>query len=90
MIGYTQAPRAWWLTRGMARIAGVNLPRAVVDGALGRNELENLVTRCDQCPHSAKCDLWLARSGAETRLPDFCPNKTAIEALSPKPRPPEH
>ena len=32
MIGYPEAPRAWWLTRGMARISGVNLPRAVVVG----------------------------------------------------------
>jgi hypothetical protein len=42
MIGYPEAPRAWWLTRGMARISGVNLPRAVVEGWLQRDELEDI------------------------------------------------
>ena len=85
MIETPPTPRAWWLTRGMARIAGVNLPQAVTGGALSRDQLATLVTRCDLCPHSAECDLWLAHSGAKTRLPDFCPNKSAIEALSPTP-----
>ena len=43
MIGYPEAPKAWWLTRGMARISGVNLPRAVVEGWLQR----------DFCPNKA-------------------------------------
>ena len=85
MIGYPQAPRAWWLTRGMARIAGVNLPQAVVDGWLSRGELADIVTRCETCPFSEKCDQWLANSGRETRLPTFCPNKYAIESLAPDP-----
>ena len=84
MIGFTEAPRAWWLTRGMARIAGVSLSQAVVDGWLGRDELASLVARCETCHHSEKCDLWLAHSGKESRLPEFCPNKFAIEALAPE------
>lgn len=85
MIVPPLATRAWWLTRGMARIAGVNLPQAVIGGQLSRDQLATLVTRCELCPHSSQCELWLAHSGAETRLPEFCPNKAAIEGLSPTP-----
>jgi Family of unknown function (DUF6455) len=81
MIGYPEAPKAWWLTRGMARISGVNLPRAVVDGWLQRTELEDLIARCAACGRTAGCEDWLARSGSARAMPDFCPNKPGIEAL---------
>ncbi len=81
MIGYPEAPKAWWLTRGMARITGVNLPRAVVEGWLQRDELENLVERCAACRHVAACEAWLAASGNARTMPEFCPNKSAIESL---------
>jgi hypothetical protein len=83
MIGYPDAPKAWWLTRGMARIAGVNLACAVVEGWLPRRELETLVTRCTCCAHGARCEDWLTQSGPVHRMPDFCPNKPGIEALVP-------
>jgi Family of unknown function (DUF6455) len=81
MIGYPEAPKAWWLTRGMARISGVNLPRAVVEGWLHRAELEDLVLRCVACDHGSECEAWLVRSGNAREMPGFCPNKTGIEAL---------
>jgi hypothetical protein len=81
MIGYPEAPKAWWLTRGMARISGVNLPRAVVDGWLQRDELEELIARCAACGQGAVCEIWLGQSGAADSMPDFCPNKAEIEAL---------
>jgi hypothetical protein len=81
MIGYPDAPKAWWLTRGMARIAGVNLPHAVVDGWLKRTELEDLVTRCATCTLSESCETWLSQSGNAVAMPHFCPNKPKIEAL---------
>ena len=49
MIGYVEAPKAWWLTHGMARVAGVSLPRAVTEGWLKRSELARLVSRCQGC-----------------------------------------
>lgn len=82
MIGYPEAPKAWWLTRGMARISGVNLPRAVVEGWLQRNELEELISRCAACGRSAQCEAWLVTSGAARTMPEFCPNKAGIESLS--------
>jgi Family of unknown function (DUF6455) len=81
MIGYPEAPKAWWLTRGMARISGVNLPRAVVEGWLQRGELEELITRCVACGRGEACETWLGRSGAAAAMPEFCPNKPGIEAL---------
>jgi Family of unknown function (DUF6455) len=82
MIGYPDSPKAWWLTRGMARISGLNLPRAVVDGWLQRTELEDLVARCAACSNGADCESWLAMSGRGQAMPDFCPNKPGIEALA--------
>lgn len=81
MIGYPETPKAWWLTRGMARISGVNLPRAVLDGWLPRAELEDLVNRCATCGRGPDCETWLARSGTVQKMPEFCPNKSGIEAL---------
>lgn len=81
MIGYPEAPKAWWLTRGMARISGVNLPRAVVEGWLQRDELEELVIRCAACGRDKDCETWLVRSGPADAMPEFCPNKAGIEAL---------
>lgn len=81
MIGYPEAPKAWWLTRGMARISGVNLPQAVVEGWLRRSELESLIARCAACTRGADCETWLSGSGPERSMPDFCPNRRMIEAL---------
>ena len=81
MIGYPETPKAWWLTRGMARISGVNLPRAVVEGWLPRSELEDLIARCASCTHGEICESWLMRSGSAEAMPSFCPNKAGIEAL---------
>lgn len=82
MIGYPEAPKAWWLTRGMARISGVNIAQAVVEGWLTRGELENLIARCADCPRGAECEAWLAGSGSAKTMPEFCPNSAAIGALA--------
>lgn len=83
MIGYPENPRAWWLTRGMARVTGLNLPQAVLEGWLSRNELAGLVQTCAACTADSGCEAWLAVSGPQSRMPAFCPNKPAIEALGP-------
>ena len=85
MIGYVEAPRAWGLTRGMARVLGLNLTRAVLDGWVTREELADLVDRCQACGCSGDCTAWLARMVSSEALPDYCPNKRSLEALSPGP-----
>jgi hypothetical protein len=84
MLGYVEAPKAWGLTRGMARVLGANLTDAVVDGWLARAELAALVDACQACDRSDACTAWLARTARAEALPAFCPNKAAIEALAPR------
>jgi Family of unknown function (DUF6455) len=81
MIGYPEAPKAWWMTRYMARVSHVNLSQAVVEGWLRRDELAELVSRCATCGSERTCETWLAASGNASRMPDFCPNRKEIEAL---------
>lgn len=82
MIGYPEAHKAWWLTRHMARVSGINLPHAVVEGWLRRDELAEIVSRCAECDQSESCEAWLATSGRALRMPEFCPNRRDIEALA--------
>lgn len=82
MIGYVEAPQAWWLTNGMARSVGVNLPRAVIEGWLTRQELGVILARCERCGKSDACIDWLAQAAFHQPLPGFCDNKADIEALS--------
>ncbi|MFT4151023.1 MAG: DUF6455 family protein [Paracoccaceae bacterium] len=81
MIGYVGAPRAWGLTRGMARVLGVDLTDAVVEGWLSRPELGAMVDRCGACPHEARCLDWLSRHVSAPALPGYCRNRQALEAL---------
>lgn len=81
MIGYSESPLAWGLTQGMARVVGVNLPRAVLEGWLTRAELGQLVARCQSCCAGEDCTNWLAKA-QRGALPTFCANKSEIEGLS--------
>lgn len=82
MIGFVdEDPRAWGFTRGAARVVGVNLTGAVVDGWLSRTELAGLVQVCHACSASGPCTDFLAQTVAADALPGYCPNKVAIEAL---------
>ncbi len=82
MLGYTDSPRAWWLTRAMARLTGVSLPQAVVEGWLSRGELGAIVARCEGCAQPARCRAFMDSHAEEKAMPGFCPNKAVIEALS--------
>ncbi|AWB49300.1 hypothetical protein HYN69_13000 [Gemmobacter aquarius] len=82
MIGYVEAPKAWGLTRGMARVLDVNLTDAVIDGWMSRSELSGLVDRCQGCGRDADCMGWLAHTAKAVALPEFCANKRALEALA--------
>ena len=83
MIGYPDAPQAWSLTRGMARLIGLDLPQAVMDGWLSRNELAVLLAACDDCSARGPCSAWLSGAGHPHEMPGFCPNKPGLEALAP-------
>mgnify|MGYP001199898722 CR=1 FL=1 len=83
MIGYVEAPMAWGHTHGMARLLGVDLAGAVVDGWLQRGELAALVATCQSCGATPCCSDWLAQTGAAEVVPGFCPNGPALTALVP-------
>jgi hypothetical protein len=78
---FVESSLPWVLTRGMASVLGVNLVAAVTEGWYSREELARLVDRCGACPLSALCSAWLAKTAQADALPDYCPNKSAIEAL---------
>lgn len=87
MIVQQDHPDAFWLTLGMARVAGANLPSAVVEGWMTRAELDVMIDRCDSCGKDRDCLAWLARTpGPVAHLPGYCPNAPEIESLSPPPR----
>jgi len=83
MIGYSDAPRAWGFTRGAARVVGVNLTDAVLEGWLSRGELGQIVDTCTSCQQAQPCTDWLAHTAKADHLPGYCPNKAVIEALKP-------
>lgn len=81
MIGFGDAPVAFGLTRGMGRVVGVDLIRAVTEGWMSRAELDGLVDACQRCKQIALCTNWLATTPRAADLPDYCANKAGIEAL---------
>ena len=83
MMSYIEAPRAWALTRGMARSVGLDLVGAVAEGRLSRPDLADLVERCEACDQSSRCTSWLAVTLKTDDLPGFCPNARALAALQP-------
>ena len=66
----------------MARLLGVNLAAAVVEGWLSRKELGDLVDRCEACTQKAACTAWISAAAGSRCPPVFCPNKSALEVLS--------
>lgn len=84
MIGYVDAPITWGLVRGMARRAGIDMPRAVIDGWLTRADLAAIVSRCNTSGCTKGCMDVLARpSTAHQSPPSFCAIRTELEALAP-------
>lgn len=83
MTVYIEAPRAWGLTRGMARLLGLNLVEAVTEGWFARDALGQMIEVCVHCDQCDRCSAFLAVTTRTESLPGFCRNKTQIEALQP-------
>lgn len=52
--------RHFWLTRSVARVAGVNLSRAMAAGQLELAQYSEMIAQCQACGHSTACEAWLA------------------------------
>lgn len=81
MIGLVEAPRAYWMAQGMARTAGVHLARAVVDGWMTRQDLAQIVGRCQTCTRGKDCEMWLSQA-RNAPPPAFCAIRADIAAIA--------
>jgi hypothetical protein len=85
MIGYVEAPVTWGLVRGMARRAGFDVPRAVLEGWLTRADLARLVDQCQKADCAKPCMDVLAKSSPTAITPpDFCAIGAELAALAPE------
>jgi hypothetical protein len=85
MIGYVEAPVAWGLVRGMARRAGLDVPRAVLEGWLTRADLARIVDKCQSGNCSKSCMALLAKPSCSPQSPPaFCAIKAELDALAPQ------
>jgi len=70
--------------RGMARLAGVDLPGAVLDGWMTRAELAKMIGQCQSGGCSEACMSWLACATRPPNPPAFCAIGPKISALAPE------
>lgn len=81
MMMFGDVPQAFWLVRGMARVAGVPLTRAVVEGWITRDDLDGMVCRCAECGRIGECRDWLSQL-RDAAVPEFCAVREDIEGLA--------
>lgn len=74
--------RAFWLTRSVARTAGVNMGNAISEGRLTPETYAAMVTRCRACRQSQVCEAWLARGPLGEAAPQGCRNETIFHQLA--------
>jgi hypothetical protein len=78
-----QTPQAaFWRTRSMARVTGVNLGQALVGGQLTVEVYATLVARCRKCPGNTACETWLGAMTPPRPAPPFCRNAHVFNELS--------
>ena len=61
--------RHFWLVRSVARVIGVSLGQAMVEGALEQEECRRMINRCRTCALVSACETWLADSGGHADAP---------------------
>ncbi|WP_425039986.1 DUF6455 family protein [Primorskyibacter sp. S187A] len=71
----------FYMTRGMARMIGVNLGDALRDGRLKPADYANMVTRCRGCPHASSCQDIMAQNTNLASPPEQCPNRLQLRQL---------
>jgi hypothetical protein len=61
--------RHFWLVRSVARVIGVSLGQAMVQGAIEQEECRRMINRCRTCALVSACEAWLAESGGRADAP---------------------
>ncbi len=66
----------------MARVRGVDIGQAMLDGKLSGEAYRNAVRRCMSCETPEACAVWLAEhsAGADS-APDYCRNGRLLNRL---------
>lgn len=74
--------RHFWLTRSMARVAGVNLSRAMEAGDLDLSDYTGMVAECRAKGCRAACEGWLAQQTVwPAGPPPFCAHARVLAEL---------
>lgn len=77
-----ETDRHFWLTRSVARVAGVNLSRALAAGHLDPQEYGAMIARCQACGCSGACEAWLAsQTEWPAKPPRGCAHGPILEEL---------
>jgi hypothetical protein len=84
MTDYTETPSAWAMTNGMAWRAGLDLRAAVLEGWLRRNELAEIVDRCQSGGCRQACLQWFGVANPAATPPNVCAIGAEIAALAPE------
>lgn len=82
MAGFATDERPFWQTQGVAHALGVNLTDAMAAGLLDRRGYMRLISRCEACPYSESCTVWMSEQhGTAAEAPEYCPNKGELDLL---------
>ncbi|TDK41436.1 hypothetical protein E1832_21365 [Antarcticimicrobium luteum] len=74
--------RHFWLTRSVARVAGVNLARAMAAGHLKPAQYNDMIARCQSCDRRGTCEVWLATQTDWPALPPaYCAHAPILDEL---------
>lgn len=74
--------RAFWLTRSVARTAGINLGHALSRGRITPEDYALMVQRCRSCRQTAACESWLGRGLCGEITPAGCRHAAIFDDLA--------
>lgn len=78
----------FWLTRSVARVAGVNLGRALSSGALSPDDYAMMVARCQANGCQVACKHWLGQqTDWPAQPPSYCAHSEVLRDLRQKQSP---
>ena len=83
MSGYSKIDRHADLVGEMARVRGVDIGDAMLDGKLSAEAYRNAVRRCTGCECPEACEVWLSEhSDGANATPEYCRNGYLLARLS--------